>query len=203
MKFCISWSLLILGIIWHKLKLISMMIHTLFISTDQYARKKTLCRCFRKRKKKIRVAGFDLYGPVSFKLEMMMDTRKLYTLRPVWIALTFIQDHSYLKSKHFWAQFLANSFFNLDESYNATSPDTLLKFMLNLFHMTGIQRRGFDWRIFKKNITLPLAFVWTLITHFLSNLSWCLTRPKSTCKYQFIGLRESNNVCENLVVMWL
>ena len=36
----------------------------------------------------------DTCGPICFKLCNMLDTIKLYNMSPVWITLTFSQDHS-------------------------------------------------------------------------------------------------------------
>ena len=39
----------------------------------------------------------DICGLITLKLDILINTKKLYALIPVWKNLTFIQGHSYMR----------------------------------------------------------------------------------------------------------
>ena len=47
-----------------------------------------------------------LSADISFKLGMMIETTMVYILKSVWMTLTFIEGHSYKKSKTLVSNFL-------------------------------------------------------------------------------------------------
>ena len=65
----------------------------------------------------------------------MVETTRLYILIFVWMTLTFIQGHSYMRNKKFCVHFLGNFGVNLDEiQYVATTcwfVETHVKFILH------------------------------------------------------------------------
>ena len=64
----------------------------------------------------------DIYGPISVKLGMMIETAKLCILMSVLMMLTFIQGHSCMRNQQFLCPFFSNLIIDLDEiKYVATT----------------------------------------------------------------------------------
>ena len=58
----------------------------------------------------------DIYGPISFRLGLMIGTTKLYVLISVWMALTVIKGHRYKRNKkNFGVHFVRNFTVDMDE----------------------------------------------------------------------------------------
>ena len=87
----------------------------------------------------------DIYGPISFKLNMVIVITRLYILMSVWITLTFTQGHQKLrrpfscKFKHWFGW-----------NWVFPQPVGLLKLTLYLFCTSSIQGREPCWCDFMK-----------------------------------------------------
>ena len=81
--------------------------HTHVISSVEYSMERTLPMWFRYKN--------NVYRPISFKLDMMIETTRLYILISVWMILTFIQGHSCMR------HFLRNLIIYLDENQSVAT----------------------------------------------------------------------------------
>ena len=82
----------------------------------------------------------NIYELISFKLGMMTKTTKICILLSVWMALTFIQDHSCMQMiKNLSVCFLRCFAVDLHENQYVATTVGLLKLILNLFCTSSIQ----------------------------------------------------------------
>ena len=111
------------------------------------------------KKKSFNVSLYShMYWLIFFKLGVMIETTKLYSLKSVWMTLTFIQGHSCIRIKNFCVHFLRN--FTIWMNFSRLPQLVgLLKLMLNLLCTSSIHGRRLCWCGFIKymfNIILSL-----------------------------------------------
>ena len=99
------------------------------ISDIYMLKQKKVCLCF------------DIYGMISFKLSLMIDTTRLYSLMPVYMTWTIGQGHFLWESKTVDALLLAK--FSIDLWKFGLPPwaVVLLKLMSHLFHITNTKQQ--------------------------------------------------------------
>ena len=75
----------------------------------------------------------DLCWLIFFKLDVMIETTKLYFLISVWLTLTFIQDHSCVRYQRLWCPFPQQFCCQFGWNSELPQPVGFLKLTLNLF----------------------------------------------------------------------
>ena len=142
---------------------------TFFISGNRYSRERIQLWWFCEKKFNFGLLT-DIYRWISFKLGAMIDTTKVYSFIPVWIALTFIQGFSWIRKQKLLLSF----------SCKFLNPFTFRQYLVCCHDCCWIL---FAWLIFKeenstsmilKSICLRLAGDWMLMNWSLSNFVWWL-----------------------------
>ena len=88
--------------------------HTHFILSSQYSEARTLLVLFHQEKNFDVGLHSDIYRLISFNFGIIVVTTELYILIPVWMTLSFLQSHSYMRN-----QKLLQSFFSQLSPINA------------------------------------------------------------------------------------
>ena len=145
--------------------------HTRFVSSIKYSREKSMFASFCFWKKVNNGLYSGIYGPISLKLGMMIETTKLYILISVWKTWTFIHGHSCR-----WNQKLSYPFSHKFEYWFGWN----LVCCHNLLVCWSSCHIRFAQILFKENSTdilenvhLASSCVRTLVKRFVSNLVWC------------------------------
>ena len=119
----------------------------------------------------------DIYTPISFKLCMMVEIKKIYIWIPVWMTLTFIQGHSCMRNQKLLSTILEI----LQFGWNLLSFHNLLvcgsSCQIYFVQVESRQRTMLTW-FYKRCVR-------TFVNWFVSNLVWCQTWSNSTVWFQF------------------
>ena len=115
-----------------------------------------------------------IYRPISFKLAVT-ETTKLYSLIPVWIILTCIQGHKYMRKREPLCYFLTNIL--IDFRWILVCCRDVLVYLGSCSCLFAGLRLIFKAEnstsmMLKKSICWRVAGMWMLMNQSLLNLAW-------------------------------